>query len=142
MAPNEIIRVDTNDLNFDTRTKEYWIDNAGDINVTPHGILEFDGTVYWVELTGDHLGELDPDTGKMTRHPFPTKGAGAHSAWADSRGTNLVHLLRLGGPYRPVRHEDQGILRSGSRSTGGAATGSSSTARIACGPSASTPMRR
>ena len=83
---NEIIRVDTNDLNFDTRTKEYWIDNAGDINVTPHGILEFDGTVYWVELTGDHLGELDPDTGKMTRHPFPTKGAGAHSAWADSRG--------------------------------------------------------
>ena len=83
---NEIIRVDTNDLNFNTRTKEYWIDNADNINVTPHGILEFDGTVYWVELTGDHLGELDPDTGTITRYPFPTTGAGAHSAWADSRG--------------------------------------------------------
>ena len=83
---NEIIRVDTNDLNFDTRTKEYWIDNADNINVTPHGILEMRGKVYWVELTGDHLGELDPDTGEMTRFPFPTTGAGAHSAWADSRG--------------------------------------------------------
>ena len=29
---------------------------------------------------------LDPDTGTMTRYPIPTKGAGAHSAWADSRG--------------------------------------------------------
>ena len=83
---NEIIRVDTNDLNFDTRTKEYWIDNADNINVTPHGILELGGKVYWVELTGDHLGELDPDTGEISRFPFPTTGAGAHSAWADSRG--------------------------------------------------------
>ena len=83
---NEIIRVDTHDLNFDTRTKEYWIDNADNINVTPHGILEFDGKVYWVELTGDHLGELDPETETMTRWPMPTTGAGAHSAWADSRG--------------------------------------------------------
>jgi len=83
---NQIIRVDTNDLDFDSRTKEYWIDNEDNINTTPHGILEFGGTVYWVELTGDHLGELDPDTGTISRYAFPTKGAGAHSSWADSRG--------------------------------------------------------
>ena len=29
------------------------------------------GTVYWVELTGDHLGELDPATGEITRHKMP-----------------------------------------------------------------------
>ena len=83
---NAILRVDTNDRDFERRTTEYWIDNPGDINVTPHGILEYDGKVYWVELAGDHLGELDPETGTMTRWPMPTTGAGAHSAWADSRG--------------------------------------------------------
>ena len=83
---NAILRVDTSDRNFERRTKEYWIDNPGNINVTPHGILEYNGKVYWVELTGDHLGELDPETEMMTRWPMPTTGAGAHSAWADSRG--------------------------------------------------------
>ena len=83
---NSIIRVDTSDRNFETRTTEYWIDNPDNINVTPHGILEHDGTVYWVELSGDHLGELDPATGQMTRHKMPTSGAGAHSSWVDSRG--------------------------------------------------------
>ena len=33
-----------------------------------------------------HLGELDPATGKMTRHKMPLTGAGAHSSWVDSRG--------------------------------------------------------
>ena len=83
---NSIIRVDTNDRNFETRTTEYWIDNPENINVTPHGILEYGGIVYWVELSGDHLGELDPATGKMTRHKMPLTGAGAHSSWVDSRG--------------------------------------------------------
>lgn len=83
---NSIIRVDTNDRNFETRTTEYWIDNEDNINVTPHGILEYSGIVYWVELSGDHLGELDPSTGEMARHRLPTTGAGAHSCWVDSRG--------------------------------------------------------
>jgi hypothetical protein len=83
---NSIIRVDTNDRNFETRTQEFWIDNEENINVTPHGILERNGIVYWVELSGDHLGELDPETGEMTRHRMPVSGGGAHSCWADSRG--------------------------------------------------------
>lgn len=83
---NAILRVDTQDADFERRTTEYWIENPENINVTPHGILEFRGKVYWVELTGDHLGELDPATGEMTRYPMPTTGAGPHSVWVDSRG--------------------------------------------------------
>ena len=83
---NSIIRVDTRELDFEARTTEYWIANPENIDVTPHGIIEDRGRVYWVELTGDHLGELDPATGDMHRYPLPTKGAGAHSMWADSRG--------------------------------------------------------
>ena len=83
---NSILRVDTRVRNFEARTTEYWIDNPANINVTPHGIIEMDGTVYWVELTGDHLGELDPATGEITRHRMPVSGGGPHSCWADSRG--------------------------------------------------------
>ena len=83
---NAILRVDTRDPDFASRTIEYWIDNPDNINVTPHGILEYRDKVYWVELTGDHFGELDPATGVMTRYPMPTTGAGPHSMWVDSRG--------------------------------------------------------
>ena len=83
---NAILKVDTQDTDFTSRTTEYWIDNPENINVTPHGIIEYRGKVYWVELTGDHLGELDPATGVMTRYAMPTTGAGPHSMWVDSRG--------------------------------------------------------
>ena len=84
---NSIIRLDSRDPDYERRTTEYWIDNAENINVTPHGIVEHRGRVYWVELTGDHFGELDPATGEITRYPMPTKGAGPHSVWVDSRGS-------------------------------------------------------
>ena len=79
--------MDSRDADFETRTQELWIENPEDINVTPHGIVEYRGRVYWVELTGDHFGELDPATGEMKRYPMPTKGAGPHSVWVDSRGS-------------------------------------------------------
>ena len=83
---NSIIRMDSRDPDFDTRTQELWIENPENINVTPHGIVEYRGRVYWVELTGDHFGELDPATGEMRRYPMPTRGAGPHSVWVDSQG--------------------------------------------------------
>jgi sugar lactone lactonase YvrE/mono/diheme cytochrome c family protein len=83
---NAILKVDTRELDFEQRTTEYWIENPDNINVTPHGIIEYRGKVYWVELTGDHFGELDPATGEMTRYQMPTTGAGPHSVWVDSRG--------------------------------------------------------
>ena len=84
---NAILEVDTREPSFERRTTEHWIDNPANINVTPHGIVEHAGRVYWVELTGDHFGELDPATGEMRRIPLPTTGAGPHSLWVDSRGT-------------------------------------------------------
>ena len=84
---NSIIRLDTREIDFKARTTEYWIDNPENIDVIPHGIIEDRGHVYWIELAGDHLGELDPVSGDMRRYPIPTKGAGAHSIWPDSRGT-------------------------------------------------------
>ena len=89
---NAILRVDTRDLNYLTRTKEYWIPNEQKIDTTPHGIIEYKSNVYWIELSGDHLGQLDPRTGEIRRYPLPTKGAGGHSLWADSRG-NLWYTL-------------------------------------------------
>ena len=85
-SSNSIIRVDTRVLDYAGRTKEFRVSNPENLNTTPHGILEHDGRVFWVELSGDHLGELNPATGIITRYPMPTKGAGPHSAWADSRG--------------------------------------------------------
>ncbi len=84
---NAILRVDTRNPDYAARTKEYWISNPENINVTPHGIVEYKGLVYWIELTGDSMGELNPETGEIRRYPLPTKGAGGHSIWVDSRGS-------------------------------------------------------
>jgi streptogramin lyase len=85
-SSNSIIRVDTRDLNFATRTKEYWVDNPGNINTTPHGIVERGGRIWFVELSGDRISELDPKTGSIQRYRIPTEGGGAHSVWPDSKG--------------------------------------------------------
>jgi len=51
-----------------------------------HTVVEMgDGHVYWVELRGTAVGELDPKTGEMKRYPSPS-GAGMHTAWPDSKG--------------------------------------------------------
>jgi streptogramin lyase len=85
-SSNSILRVNTRDMNFATRTKEFWIENPGNINVTPHGIIERDGRVWFVELSGDRISQLDPKTGKIDRYRIPTEGGGAHSVWPDSKG--------------------------------------------------------
>ncbi len=85
-SSNSIVRVDTRDLNFATRTKEYWVANAARVNTTPHGIVEREGLVWFVELGGDHVSRLDPKTGRIERSRIPTEGAGPHSVWPDSKG--------------------------------------------------------
>jgi streptogramin lyase len=82
-----IVAVDTGNLDFATRTKEWRIDNPENIMVQPHGIIDLpNGKVYFVELTGDRMSELDPKTGKVERWRVPTEGGGMHSVWADSKG--------------------------------------------------------
>jgi streptogramin lyase len=85
-SSNSILRVDTRDPNYATRTREFWIDNPGNINVTPHGILEVNGRVWFVELGGDRISSLDPKTGQFQRYRLPTEGGGPHSVWNDSKG--------------------------------------------------------
>jgi virginiamycin B lyase len=44
--------------------------------VFAHGItLDSKGHVYWAEIFGGMVGELDPASGKMIRHPLPTAGS-------------------------------------------------------------------
>ena len=50
-----------------------------------HGVIEVDGRIYWIELRGTAVGELDPKTGEMNRYPSPS-GAGMHTARPDSKG--------------------------------------------------------
>jgi virginiamycin B lyase len=42
-------------------------------------------TIYWSELAGGAIGELDPTTGTIARYPSPSKGA-LHTLRADSKG--------------------------------------------------------
>jgi virginiamycin B lyase len=85
-STNSIVRVDTRDPNFETRTKEFRVENPGNINTTPHGIVEVDGRIWFTELGGDRISMLDPKTGQMQRYRIPTEGAGPHSLWNDSKG--------------------------------------------------------
>ena len=85
-SSNSILRVDTRDPNYDTRTKEFWIDNPGNVNTTPHGIVEVNGRIWFTELAGDRISTLDPNTGQFQRYRIPTEGGGPHSLWNDSKG--------------------------------------------------------
>jgi streptogramin lyase/mono/diheme cytochrome c family protein len=84
---NSIVAVDTRNLDFESRVKEFRIDNPQNIETQPHGLFDRpDGKVWFVELTGDRVDELDPKTGKIERYKIPTEGGGPHSIWPDSKG--------------------------------------------------------
>ncbi len=70
---NLLGRLDPHGMDSETRWKTYLVDPKD--NVLMHGItVDSKGHVYWAEIVGKHLGELDPATEKMTRHATPTKG--------------------------------------------------------------------
>jgi streptogramin lyase len=82
-----IVAVDTKVLDVAARTREWRIDNPQNIMVQPHGIFDLpNGNVYFVELTGDRIDELNPKTGTIERYRVPTEGGGMHSIWPDSKG--------------------------------------------------------
>lgn len=84
---NSIVAVDTRNLDPAARFKEFRIDNPQNIETQPHGLFDRpDGKVWFVELTGDRVDELDPKTGKIERYKIPTEGGGPHSVWPDSKG--------------------------------------------------------
>ena len=82
-----IVCIDTNNTDPKTRATVWDIPNPGSGSLTPHGIImDGRGYVYWTELRGDHIGELNPKTGEIKRYRLPTPGGGAHTLRADSRG--------------------------------------------------------
>ena len=82
-----IVCVDTNNPDPETRETVWDIPNPDGGRLTPHGIImDGRGYVYWSELRGDHIGELNPKTGEIKRYRLPTPGGGAHTLRADSRG--------------------------------------------------------
>jgi len=82
-----IVAVDTRILDPAKRTREWRIDNPDNIMVQPHGLFDLpNGKLYFVELTGDRMSELDTKTGKIERWRVPTEGGGMHSVWPDSKG--------------------------------------------------------
>jgi streptogramin lyase/mono/diheme cytochrome c family protein len=95
---NSIVAVDTKNIDFATRTKEWRIDNPQNIETQPHGLFDRpDGNVWFVELTGDRVDELNPKTGKIERYKIPTEGGGPHSIWPDSKGNFFYTYFAASG---------------------------------------------
>ncbi len=71
---NSLLRLDPKELDPVKRWKNYPIKGGW---VAVSGItVDSKGKVYWSELTGGMLGELDPVTGKQIRYVIPQKGVG------------------------------------------------------------------
>jgi virginiamycin B lyase len=95
---NSIVAVDTRNLDPVARFKEFRIDNPQNIETQPHGLFDrADGKVWFVELTGDRVDELDPKTGKIERYKIPTEGGGPHSIWPDSKGNFFFTYFAASG---------------------------------------------
>lgn len=88
---SSILRVNTQNLDPKTRTKEWTIrDPRGNFNVAPTAIAERNGHVYWTEVKDDNIGDLDIATGEIHRYLAPTSGQGMHGVVVDSRGNVWV----------------------------------------------------
>jgi virginiamycin B lyase len=71
---NAMVQLDPKKLDPATRWKVFPI--KGTPYVFTHGItVDSQGHVYWAEIQGGMLGELDPTTGKQIRHTVPMPGA-------------------------------------------------------------------
>ncbi len=71
---NAMVHLDPTQLDPSKRYKVYPL-KGPDTYVFLHGItVDSKGHVYWAEITGGQLGELDPETGKQIRHYTPRRG--------------------------------------------------------------------
>jgi streptogramin lyase len=83
---SSIVRVDTRDLNFATRTKEYVYRHPNGRPTSPHGIRESNGGVWVAEMGGHRVTRLDLATGQVRGYPLPQAGGSPHDLWPDSEG--------------------------------------------------------
>ena len=71
---NAMVHLDPTQLDPNKRFKVYPL-KGPDTYVFLHGItVNSKGHVFWAEITGGQLGELDPETGKQIRHYTPRRG--------------------------------------------------------------------
>jgi len=71
---NAMVHLDPTELDPNKRYKVYPL-KGSDPYVFMHGITaDSKGRVYWAEITGGKLGELDPATGAQIRHYTPRRG--------------------------------------------------------------------
>ena len=93
---NSILALDTTDLDPKTRNKEWVIqDSRANFNAGPNSVVEKNGHVYWAELKGDSIGDINETTGEMKRFLAPTASQTMHGITADNLGN--VWYASLGG---------------------------------------------
>ena len=71
----------------------------------PYGITTTpNGEVFYASLAGNHIAQIDVETGVATVIEPPTKGQGARRVWSDSRGRIWVSYWNTGqvGMYDPA----------------------------------------
>ena len=71
----------------------------------PYGIATTpQGDVFYASLAGNHIAQIDVETGVATVIEPPTKGQGARRVWSDSRGRVWVSYWNTGqvGMYDPA----------------------------------------
>ena len=71
----------------------------------PYGITTTpQGDVFYASLAGNHIAQIDVETGVATVIEPPTKGQGARRVWSDSRGRVWVSYWNTGqvGMYDPA----------------------------------------
>jgi virginiamycin B lyase len=102
-ASSSVLRFDTQNLDPKARTTE-WVamETRGAVNASPNSITERNGHVYWTELKGDSIGEIDMATGHMQRHRAPTEAQNMHGIGTDSKGNVWwVGLIGTLGRFDP-----------------------------------------
>ena len=73
---NAMVHLDPRGTDGHGRWKVYPLPSEAPPFVFAHGItLDSKGHLYWAEILGGKLGELDPATGKIIRHSLPTLGS-------------------------------------------------------------------
>ena len=102
-SSNSIVRVDTRDQNFTTRTREYWVDNPGNINTTPHGIIERGGARLVRRTVRRPHQRARPEDRQDPAIQDPDRRRRAAFGLARFEGQFLVHAFCRGRQDRALR---------------------------------------
>jgi streptogramin lyase len=102
MGMDVIQGMDKNRIDYPGRFQTFALPNPdfGHRELGPHGITQAkDGHVYAAEIDESMIGELDPETGKVTQYETPTRST-PHTIRSDSKGnvwfTEMQGVSKIG----------------------------------------------